>query len=95
MVVALSVLHTWLYQHTRGSVLLPTLMHAMFNTMAAFVFPAFQGAGYGRLWWIYAGILWVSAFAVMVTANGLESGRATRARVSRTISHVATGKIEP
>ncbi len=75
--------------------LLPTLMHAMFNTMAAFVFPAFQGAGYGRLWWIYAGILWVSAFAAMVARTGREPGRTARVRVSRTISHAATGKIEP
>ena len=94
-IVAMSVLFTWLYQRTSGSVLLPTLMHAMVNSMAAFAFPVFQGAGYGRLWWIYAGVLWASALTVMVVGKSLEPGRAARKRAPHTRRHAATGEIEP
>jgi membrane protease YdiL (CAAX protease family) len=73
---AMSLLFTWVYLHTRGSLLIATLMHAMINTMAAFVFPSFQGATYERLWWIYAGVLWLAALAVLVLGRGLYRYRA-------------------
>lgn len=72
---AMSILFTWVYLRTRGSLLLATLMHAMINTMAAFVFPSFQGATYDRLWWIYAGVLWAVALAVLVLGRGLRAQR--------------------
>ena len=69
----MSILFTWVYARTRGSLLLATLLHAMVNTMAAFVFPAFQGDGYERLWWIYAGVLWATALAVLALGRDLRS----------------------
>ena len=70
---AMSILFTWVYLGTRGSLLLATLMHAMINTMAAFVFPALQGASYERLWWLYAGVLWAAALAVSALGRGLRA----------------------
>jgi uncharacterized protein len=65
-VVAMSILFSWLYLRTEGSVLLATLMHAMLNSLAAFVFPTFAAEDVGRLWWIYAGVLWAAAVVVLL-----------------------------
>jgi membrane protease YdiL (CAAX protease family) len=77
---AMSLLFTWIYRRTRGNLLLATLMHAMINTLAAFVFPLFQGATYERLWWIYAGVLWAAALAVLTLGRGLRAQPAGTAR---------------
>jgi membrane protease YdiL (CAAX protease family) len=69
-VIAASILITWLYLRSDGSVLLATLMHAMFNSLASFVFPVFQGDGYGQLWWLYAGVLWAAALAATLATRG-------------------------
>jgi hypothetical protein len=93
--VALSILHTWLYQRANGSVLLVTLLHAMFNSMAAFVFPVFQGADYGRLWWVYVGVLWAAALVVTVVGKGLERDRVASARPPRTSGHTVAAESKP
>jgi uncharacterized protein len=50
-VLAQSVVYTWVYNGTRGSVLLVILMHGSSNTIARFLFPAVLGsASYGRIW---------------------------------------------
>jgi membrane protease YdiL (CAAX protease family) len=66
-VVAMSVLFSWLYLRTDESVLLATLMHAMLNSLAAFVFPTFAEDDYASLWWFYAATLWGAAVLVMLT----------------------------
>lgn len=43
--VALSVLYTWLYNNTRGSLLLVTLFHASSNTVGMFLPVSFAAAG--------------------------------------------------
>ena len=57
---------TWLYNRTRGSVLMTALMHAAINTIgAATVFRAFSGPASVRLWWIYS-LLWLAAGAAVL-----------------------------
>jgi membrane protease YdiL (CAAX protease family) len=52
---------TWLFNRTRGSVLLPMLFHATVNTVGAgLLFPLFSGATLMLLWSIY-GVLWLCA----------------------------------
>jgi membrane protease YdiL (CAAX protease family) len=52
---------TWLFNETRGSVLLPMLLHATVNTIGAgLVFPLFSGAPLILLWWVY-GLIWLCA----------------------------------
>jgi len=51
---------TWLFNRTRGSVLLPMLFHATVNTVGAgLIFPFFSGASLIVLWWIYS-FLWLA-----------------------------------
>ena len=52
---------TWLFNGTKGSVLLPMLLHATVNTIGAgLIFPLFSGAPLILLWWIY-GVIWLCA----------------------------------
>jgi membrane protease YdiL (CAAX protease family) len=77
-VFCLSIVTTWMWLHTRGSLLLPVLLHAATNT-ATFVWSWFAGADQLRLWWIWAG-LWAAAAAVVVAATGPALSRAAPIR---------------
>jgi len=72
-VVCFSIMTAWVFLHTRGSVLMPMLMHASINT-TALAWGMFEGGDGLRLWWIWCG-LWVAATAFVVLANGPELGR--------------------
>ncbi len=89
-VLAQSVVYAWVYNGTRGSVLLVILMHGSSNTIARFLFPTvFDSATYGRLWWLLAALWCVAAIAVIAAfrmatdrAPSLEAAEtATSARV--------------
>lgn len=63
---------TWLFNSTKGSVLLPMLFHATINTIGAgLIFPLFSGASLVLLWWIY-GIVWLCAglAVILLPAHG-------------------------
>jgi len=65
-----TILSTWIYNRTNGSVLLLMLFHATVNTIGAgLVFPLFQGSALITLWWVYAVIWAVIAIGVMVTVG--------------------------
>jgi len=50
---------TWVFNGTKGSVLLPMLLHATINTVGAgLIFPLFSDAALVALWWIY-GSVWL------------------------------------
>src|SRR5882724_9132017 len=50
---------TWVFNGTKGSVLLPMLLHATINTVGAgLIFPLFSDAALVALWWIY-GFVWL------------------------------------
>ncbi len=62
---------TWVFNGTKGSVLLPMLFHATVNTIGAgLIFPLFSGAALTLLWWIY-GFVWLCAGlgAILFNAN--------------------------
>jgi membrane protease YdiL (CAAX protease family) len=62
---------TWLFNRTKGSVLLAMLFHATVNTVGAgLIFPLFSGGALVVLWWIY-GAVWLCAGlgALLISAN--------------------------
>jgi membrane protease YdiL (CAAX protease family) len=61
-VIALSVLFTWMYLHTRGSLLLATLFHGAVNTLG-FINPAVDPS---LRWWLIAGVYAAAALVVLL-----------------------------
>jgi membrane protease YdiL (CAAX protease family) len=71
----------WIYQGTRGSVLLPALMHATLNTVSAgYAMQMVSAAGLAGFWWLYAG-LWLAAALITVIATRGRLGVARAAAV--------------
>jgi membrane protease YdiL (CAAX protease family) len=77
--IALTILFTWLYNHTRGSVLLAYLMHAAFNTWT-------------RVFWIDPGNHsqdWMMTFVMVILAGtvvavwGAENLSRTKSRITQ------------
>jgi membrane protease YdiL (CAAX protease family) len=66
-----TVLSTWIYRHTEGSVIPQAVFHSVVNTVGGgYVFRFFSGDELTRLWWIYAG-LWALAAGIVVARGGL------------------------
>jgi uncharacterized protein len=69
--VALNVLMTWLYNSTKGSVVIAMIFHASIDAiMLAFVLPLFSGMDQVRMWWLIAAVLSLAA-GLMVMVVGL------------------------
>ncbi|HEY8599061.1 MAG TPA: CPBP family intramembrane glutamic endopeptidase, partial [Thermomicrobiales bacterium] len=64
-VVAVTIVMTWVYNHTRGSVLLAALFHAAFNAGGAYFNTLTSDA---RLFWLTVGVAWVAVAALLQVA---------------------------
>jgi membrane protease YdiL (CAAX protease family) len=62
-------LFTWLYQHTRGSVLMAILFHGWINTVMAIFSPLFTGVYLEQMWWLVVVMYVLAATAVVVIAG--------------------------
>jgi hypothetical protein len=61
----------WLFNSSRGSVLLPMLMHATLNTVSAgYGMHMVSAAGLYRYWWLYAGLWLAAALIVVIVTRG-------------------------
>ena len=67
--MGLGILATWVFNNTRGSVLLTMLLHASFNTNAGFFGEMFAGADLVRMGWLLAAGWCVAALVVVVVAG--------------------------
>ena len=65
VVVPASVLFTWLFLHTRGSVLLAVLFHAWFDVVLAGGAAMVAPGDYARLWWLLLAVQTAAAAAVI------------------------------
>jgi len=75
--VSLAVLYTWMYNHTRGSVLMAYLFHASANTWTR-VFSIDHGNA--TVGWILTGLITLAAVIVVLTA-GAENLSRTHGRI--------------
>jgi membrane protease YdiL (CAAX protease family) len=77
--IAGSILFTWVYNSTNGSVLLTILFHASINAIqGAFFFSMFSGADLTSLWWLLAVVYWAAAIVVVVVAGPAHLSRKHR-----------------
>jgi membrane protease YdiL (CAAX protease family) len=67
--MGLGILATWVFNNTRGSVLMTMLLHASFNTNAGFFGEMFAGADLVRMGWLLAAGWCVAALVVVVVAG--------------------------
>src|SRR5919112_950190 len=70
IIMAWTLVLTWVYNGTGGSVLIVMLFHAMFNTVSlSFISPMFSGADSVRQSWLLAAVWCAVAVAVVVWAG--------------------------
>ncbi len=75
-VLSAAVVTAWMTIHTRGSLLLPILLHTSVNVVARYLFnPLFSGADLIQLFWLWGG-LWCIVALVVVVSTGSELRRA-------------------
>ena len=54
-ILSATVVHTWVFNRTKGSVLLQMIFHSAVNTVGAgYFFQMFSGADLVRLWWLFS-----------------------------------------
>ena len=71
-IVAWTVVLTWVFNNTNGSVLIAMLMHNMHNVISGYYFSAmFSGADWVRQGWLLVA-LWCAVAAIVVVVNGPE-----------------------
>ena len=66
-----TLIQTWLFNHTKGSVFAQMLFHATVNTVGAgLVFPLFKGSTFVAFWYVYAALWLATGFAVSASRRG-------------------------
>ena len=67
--LALSVIFTWLYNSTNGSLPIVIICHAAIDTAGRYMLPEFSNGGYQVVWWFMAGVYAVIAVIVVLVAG--------------------------
>jgi membrane protease YdiL (CAAX protease family) len=69
LVIALSIVFSWLFNHTKGSVLIAYLFHAAIDAVAGLYIPLFQGVDQLRMYWLLAMVMGVAAAAIVIVGR--------------------------
>ena len=67
--VALSVIFSWLYNSTNGSLPIVIICHAAIDTAGRFMLPEFTGEGYSIVWWLMVGLYVLVALVVLLVGG--------------------------
>ena len=67
--LALSVIFTWLYNSTNGSLPIVIICHAAIDTAGRYMLPEFSNGGYQVVWWFMVGLYVVIAVIVVLVAG--------------------------
>jgi CAAX protease family protein len=65
----LSVIFSWLYNSTGGSLPIVIICHAAIDTAGRFMLPEFVGPGYQLVWWLMVGLYVLAAVVVILIAG--------------------------
>ena len=65
-VLGMSVVFSWLFNHTKGSVLIAFLFHAAIDAVAGHYILLFQGVDQVRIYWLMAAFFGVAAIAIVI-----------------------------
>jgi hypothetical protein len=79
-----TLIQTWLFNRSKGSVFAQMLFHATVNTVGAgLVFPLMKGASFVAFWYVYA-LLWlIVGIAMAGGLSAIPSGAAEARSTSR------------
>ena len=67
--LALSVIFSWLYNSTNGSLPIVIICHAAIDTAGRFMLPEFVGDGYQLAWWFMVALYVLVAVIVILVAG--------------------------
>jgi uncharacterized protein len=67
--LALSVIFSWLYNSTNGSLPIVIICHAAIDTAGRFMLPEFVGDGYQLVWWFMVALYVLVAIIVILVAG--------------------------
>jgi uncharacterized protein len=67
--LALSVIFSWLYNSTNGSLPIVIICHAAIDTAGRFMLPEFVGDGYQLVWWFMVALYVLVAVVVILVAG--------------------------
>jgi len=67
--LALSVILSWLYNSTNGSLLIVIICHGAIDTAGRYMLPEFSNQGYQVVWWCMVGLYVVIAIIVVFAAG--------------------------
>jgi uncharacterized protein len=68
-VLGMSVVFSWLFNHTKGSVLIAFLFHAAIDAVAGHYILLFQGVDQVRMYWLMAAFFGVMAVAIVILSR--------------------------
>jgi uncharacterized protein len=76
-----TLIQTWIFNRTRGSVFAQMLFHATVNTVGAgLIFPLFKDGAFVAFWYVYAALWLIMGVLVLATRRGeLSCNRGNRA----------------
>ena len=73
-----TLIQTWLFNRSKGSVFAQMLFHATVNTVGAgLLFPLMKGSALVSFWYVYA-LLWLAAAGLVTVLNAAEARSTSR-----------------